>query len=418
MKQINKLLSLLIILVILAGSLALPAAAADWEYTFYGTVGKTEYFIITSNAYDEILEATIYSGTIPYGMELNIAGDVTLGLAGVPTTDGEFNAFITMKTRDLGTVDIKVTVYINPADPSSEGVPVVTKNPTKETVVEGESATFIARANNVRQYIWEIGMGDATMTCQEFIDYYGKGIKITGYDTEKLVIHNVPKDLDGVHVWCQFVGAEDSEFSDAAMLTVIAQKDATPVVTKSPSDETVEEGGEAVLIAKAKYAQSYLWQFVSPDGAIYDCADAPKSFKGLTVSGADSERIVLKNIPLELNGYRIRCKFTAGEVVFSNTAKLTVTEKPTEPTTEPPTEAPTEPPTEAPTEAPTEQPAEEPAATQTGKKPVTSKNDAQKDAGSGGGNTALIITIIISATTIVVAGIAAFVILKLKSGGK
>lgn len=415
MKRACRVFGLMMVIVILSGLLAVPAAAADWEYTFTGTVGETAYFVITSNAYDEILEANLYNGSIP-GMELNVAGGVTLGLAGVPTTAGEFTVYIMLTTKELGIIDIKVVVTIEPSSVTS-GTPVVTKNPTGETVVEGESATFIARADNVRQYVWEIAIADASIDCSELESYIGKGIKVSGWDTDTLVISNIPVELDGAYVWCQFVGAEESVDSKAVEIKVIPQEDATPVVTKNPTDETVEEGGEAVFIAKAKYAQSYLWQLVSPDGKVYNCKDAPKTFSGLKVSGADTERIVLKNIPLELDGYRILCKFTAGEEVSSKSAKLNVTPKPTEPTTEPPTEETTEATTEATTEPPvettTEAPTEAPVTTEKVTEPPEPEKEEQRESGSGGG-VALIIVAIIAVTVVAVAGIAGFVILKLK----
>ena len=49
----------------------------------------------------------------------------------------------------------------------------------------------------------------------------------------------------------------------------------------------------------------------------------------------------LKNIPAELNGYSVVCKFSAGSTVSSGSAKLTVNAAPTEATTAP-TEAPPE----------------------------------------------------------------------------
>ena len=204
--------------------------------------------------------------------------------------------------------------------------------------------------------------------------------------------------------------------SDAAKITVIAKKDATPVVTKNPTDETVEEGEEAVFIAKADYAQTYLWQLIGPDETVYSCADAAKTFDGLKVSGADKERITLSNIPLELDGFRIRCRFTAGETVYSKTAKLHVTAKPTEP----PTEAPTEPPTEAPTEPPTEAPTEKPQETDPPKvspDKVDDDQDQNEDEDKPGGSNTLLIVLIISVAVVAVAGIAGFTILKLKKPG-
>lgn len=416
------MLCALMVLVTLFGTMAQPAQAADWEYTFYGTVGETEYFIIHSDAYDEILEAKIYNGVVP-GMWLEVSGGATLGLAGEPTTDGEFKVYITLKTANLGTVDIKVTVYINPAEPSSAGTPVVTKNPTGETVVEGESATFIARADNVRQYCWQFALADASLDASDLASYIGRGVKVSGWDTEKLVIENIPKELDGLYVWCQFVGAETSVDSIAAMLMVVPLEDATPEITKHPTGETVEEGGEAVFVARAKYAQEYLWQLETPDGGRYDCDYIQNYFPGLKVTGATTERITLSNIPLELNGSRLRCLFTAGYTVASDEAMLYVTEITTEPPTEAPTEVATEPPSEEPTEPQTEEPTEKPtevAAKETeARREYSDKtNGTNRKEKTDNGNNTLMIVLIISVAAVVIAGIAGFTILKLKGNGR
>lgn len=417
------ILTLFVMIAAMAVQFAIPAYAADLEYTFYGTVGETEYFIIHSNAYDEILEAKIYNGGVP-GMWLEVSGGATLGLAGEPTTDGEFKVFITMRTEGLGTVDIKVTVYINPAEPSSDGVPKVTKNPTGETVVEGESATFIARADNVRQYCWQFALADASLDASELEGYIGRGVKVSGWNTEKLVIENIPKELDGLYVWCQFVGAETSVDSTAAVLTVVPLEDASPVVSKHPTSETVEEGGEAVFVAKAKYAQEYLWRLVTPDGDTYDCDYIHNYFPGLKVTGATTERITLSNIPLELDGSRLWCMFTAGYTVASDQATLFVTEKATMPPTEEPTEEPTEPSTETVTESPTEPsdevPTEKPSEASTeGAEPSRDYSGKingtnRKDKTDNGSNT-LMIVLIISIAAVAIAAIAGFTVLKLKN---
>ena len=422
MKRLCSMLCAVMLLAALLGAIAQPARAADWEYTFYGTVGETEYFIIHSNAYDEILEAKIYNGGVP-GMWLEVSGGATLGLAGEPTTDGEFKAFITMKTEGLGTVDIKVTVYINPAEPSSDGTPVVTKNPTGETVVEGESATFIARANNTRQYCWQIAIADACIDAKDLPSYIGKGVKVSGWNTEKLVIENIPKELDGAYIWCQFVGAETSVDSTAAVLMVVPLEDATPEITKHPTGETVEEGGEAVFVAKAKYAQEYLWQLITPEGNLYDCDYIENYFSGLKVTGATTERITLSNIPLELNGSRLRCLFTAGYTVASDYAKLTVTEKPEEPSTEAPTEEPTEAPTKP---SKTTEPESDKKDSDKSKNDKNNKDEAKKEPAATvpvknsdeGGSSVLLIVIVISVAAVVIAGIAGFTVLKLKNANR
>ena len=245
-------------------------------------------------------------------------------------------------------------------------------------------------------------------------------MKVSGWNSEKLVIENIPKELDGLYVWCQFVGAEASVDSTAAVLMVVPLEDASPVVTKHPTSETVEEGGSAEFVARAKYVQEYLWRLVTPNGNVYDCDSIQNYFPGLKVTGATTERLILSNIPLELNGSRIRCLFTAGYTTASDDAKLTVKEKATEPSTEAPTEAPTEIPTEVPTETPTEAPTEKPAeAPETpnasGDSAEINRND--KDDSPKNDNT-LLIVLIISVAAVAIAAIAGFTILKLRTGGR
>lgn len=409
MRIFRRLLGFVLLAALMVTGLTLPAAAADSDYTFYGTAGKTEYFIITSDETDLITEARIESGSVP-GMELNVAGDVTLGLAGVPSADGEYTLTIQYTTRDHGNRRISVTVYINPSSTVS-GTPTVTKNPTGEKVVEGDSATFIARADNVKQYIWHIAIGEASLTSDELEDYVGQGLIVTGHNVDTLVLTNIPLTMNDAYIWCQFVGTEESVDSTAAVLTVTAAKDAKPVVIKNPTDETVKEGGDAIFIAKAKYAQEYTWYFVDPWGGTVSCADAAHIYPTMKISGHDTERIVLENIPAELDGYRVYCNFTAGQVVSSEmayiyvnpdpTATTEATEAPTETTeaTEAPTEA-----TEAPTEAPTEKPTEAP-------KETTPEKEEKEE--KGGSNTLIIVAMICFAA-VAIAGIAAYVILQLR----
>ena len=407
MKRITSILSVIFLLVALFAGLVPGARAADWEYTFTGNVDRTEYFVITSNPDDEIFEARIYSGEIP-GMSLNVAGDVTLGLAGVPTTEGTYTVYIHMNTHYLGDVDIKVTVIINAAITS--GTPKVTKNPTGEEVVEGDSATFIARADSVRQYRWQIAIADAQMDVQDMPAYLGKDVKVTGYDTEKLVISNIPVELNDAYIWCTFVGVEESVDSKAAVLTVIPEEDATPEITKDPTDETVDEGGRAVFVAKAKYAQSYQWELISPQGITYKWDEAVKNFPDLKITGGDAEKLILTDIPAALDGFRFRCKFTAGEDVYSKYATLHVAVEATEPPTEEPTEALTEEATDAPTEIPTEESTEQTDPP----RETLGKTEAPKEEGGGIPITTLLVILIIAIAVVAIAGIVAFTILKLK----
>lgn len=413
MKRVSKFLAMLVLALILLTALPLKADAAE-ACTINGTVDKYMEFVFFYDDQD-IVESVTSTGHVP-GMNVVFFGDGGVALEGVPTIAGTYLIEVTVYTQRTSGYNFVLTVTIR--EKSADGTPVVTKHPTGETLVEGESATFIAKADNVRQYVWEIGIADACIDVEILPNYIGKGVKVSGWDTERLVIENIPIELDGAHVWCRFVGAEESVTSDSAILKVISLENAIPVVTKHPTSETVEAGGEAVFVAKAKYVQIYTWQLISPEDVVFDCETIQLSFPELKVSGAKTERLTLSNIPLELNGYRVRCMFTAGDAVTSDFAKLTVTEKATEPATEPTTEAPTETTTEpSESQSKTEDPGQantngtvpgESVSASAAEQPVKDDGD-----GDGGGNTLLIVAIL-SAAAVAIVGIAGYTVLKLK----
>lgn len=97
-------------------------------------------------------------------------------------------------------------------------------------------------------------------------------------------------------------------------------------ITKSPTGETVDEGGKAVFIAKADNADGIVWITVSPDAKTYYEVDkCPKDFEPLKVQGQGTEKIVLTEIPYAMNGWRIQCYFTGnGGPAYTNGAILKV----------------------------------------------------------------------------------------------
>ncbi len=151
-----------------------------------------------------------------------------------------------------------------------------------------------------------------------------------------------------------------------------------PSVIKSPGPEEVLEGGYATFTASGLYVESYEWCVELPDGSDwYNLKNAADIFPTLQVSGNDTEKLVLNNIPASMSGWRVFCKlWSVGHLssVRTGTAAITVipssapaadvTPEPSaEPTPEPtptPTPEPTPTPTPAPTPVPTPEPTPEP----------------------------------------------------------
>lgn len=96
-------------------------------------------------------------------------------------------------------------------------------------------------------------------------------------------------------------------------------------VTKSPTGETVEEGGFAQFVARADNCSGIIWHLSSADGTDLLAQNAQISFPGLEVKGLGSERLVLDKIPAGLDGWNVWAEFVYldGNLI-SNFAKLHV----------------------------------------------------------------------------------------------
>ena len=99
-----------------------------------------------------------------------------------------------------------------------------------------------------------------------------------------------------------------------------------PNITKHPTGETVAEGEYAIFIARADNATELIWRLVSADSkTTYEIADACRVFPPLRAEGLGTERLVLDDIPLSLNGWKVECKFVGpGGTSWSKGAVLSV----------------------------------------------------------------------------------------------
>lgn len=85
-------------------------------------------------------------------------------------------------------------------------------------------------------------------------------------------------------------------------------------ITKNPTGETVDAGGKATFVARADNAASHVWRIVSKDTTkTVTAKEAPAYFSGLTVSGADTDTLVLSNIPSSMHEWSVECKFIAAD---------------------------------------------------------------------------------------------------------
>ena len=102
-----------------------------------------------------------------------------------------------------------------------------------------------------------------------------------------------------------------------------------PRVTKHPTDETVRDGGYCYFVAKYENALWASWHFVSPDGGTdLDYHAVVKNFPTLGLEGGETSRLLLKTIPVTMNGWTVYCDFSNNNGhTKTNAAKLTVQTK-------------------------------------------------------------------------------------------
>lgn len=82
-----------------------------------------------------------------------------------------------------------------------------------------------------------------------------------------------------------------------------------PYITKDPLGETVKEGGEVVFIVKAEQVEYYVWEFISPDSqTVFAAGNVNERFKNVKIEGVGTDTIVIKNVPLRMDGWRVLCR--------------------------------------------------------------------------------------------------------------
>jgi hypothetical protein len=96
-------------------------------------------------------------------------------------------------------------------------------------------------------------------------------------------------------------------------------------ITKDPTDETVSPGGGAWFVAKAENAASVRWELTDTYGTVFSAEEVPVQHPELIVSGADSDALSLYNVPLFLDGWKVRAVFEGeGGPLTTASASLSV----------------------------------------------------------------------------------------------
>lgn len=238
---------------------------------------------------------------------------------------------------------LKVTVYDpNEGDPPMYWVKKIKAEATKTDYLVGDSfdkSTLTVWAYNEG----DVPPGEEKWNCTKYV----KKISPASFTKAGEQYVTVTANLTTQH-------------STADFTAKIKVKVYSPIeITKHPGDEIVDEGGSCGFTVKVNHADKCNWFFVKGKSEI-SVKDADSFFPGLKVSGAAEKHLKLSNVPVELNGWNVMCRFSNKmQTVDSNTASIIVNAKGAPEATPEPTEAPATKAPAAETPAPTEQPKKE-----------------------------------------------------------
>ncbi len=112
-----------------------------------------------------------------------------------------------------------------------------------------------------------------------------------------------------------------------------------PTIYKNPGDETVDEGGWASFVVAGSYVREFKWILVDPtDKITIPISELKNHYKSMDSSGDGSSKLLLYNIPYDLNNWKVICNFVGAgnnNVTRSQPAILTVRPDPSRVTATP-----------------------------------------------------------------------------------
>ncbi|MHB1134208.1 MAG: beta strand repeat-containing protein [Chloroflexota bacterium] len=245
---------------------------------------------------------------------IDAGNNAAAGLVGVAKDPAGNDRILDGPDADAtATVDLGAYEYAGPVNVA----PAVTTQPTNQTVIAGQTATFTAAATGTSTPTVQWQVSADGITWNNLTD----GGVVSGATSGTLSLAGVTTTMSGNQYKAVFSNAAGSATSNPATLTI----NTLPVVTSNPTDQTVAAGGTATFTAAAtgNPTPTVRWQVLTPtSGGTW-----------VNVDGATSTTLTLGNVTVAMNGYRYLAIFTnAAGYVFSGAATLTVTPPNTAPT--------------------------------------------------------------------------------------
>lgn len=242
----KKILAILLVALLFAG-LSVSAFADVSVYLSVGTPATDTVYSAPDGI--TISNLTLSGGALPPGVDCAIVNSKYITLAGTPTASGSYYFTLAFISTDMSSnpspyaISVSASVTGGGGDsptptpspsPVAVTVPSITKNPTDENIVTGESAVFIARADGTDTITWYIVDNNGASFLATELPNRVSGVTVSGADSEKLIISHAGVNISGYSAYAVFSNAAGTSTSQPARVNVTAATP-SPTPTQKPS---------------------------------------------------------------------------------------------------------------------------------------------------------------------------------------
>lgn len=212
-----------------------PIGYLDIEMDGENTVG---IFTDASGAQLAGTDEYIALGSKHFGIASTTTALDWFTLSEIYSTERLAKSYSVFTGKEMPTVDPVITAIPvfspkpspTPApSPSPMPDPVVTKDPTSETLYEGGTCQFVARADNYTSIRWKLVSPNGDIYDATKSPYAGQ-VSVSGSNSTCLTLSGVPLGMDGYKAYAEFIGTKTVQSGRA---TVHVNKKAIPTVSAS-----------------------------------------------------------------------------------------------------------------------------------------------------------------------------------------
>ena len=171
----------------------------------------------------------------------------------------------------------------------------ITKQPTGETVEEGGSCLFIARADNDNSRHWYFTKNGVVVDASDAAAQF-PGLSVSGVTSEKLKLNHIPASMNGWSAYCVFYGNDSSATSHKAGIVVLASNETTPV----PAETEVPVTAAPKVIDATPQATDEPEATEAPD--VTGATKAPATLKPTGTPKPSAEPAYAQGIHCTVNG--------------------------------------------------------------------------------------------------------------------